>query len=437
MAATVEAYGDPKSVGEEVKLMFELFDADNSGKIDRAEINRVLKTLEGTWSDEKIDKLMDTFDTDGDGGLSLTEFWSWVTGKSREAMKSELLDKAIEKDKAEGEIQEARLAEWKERNAKQAAKDAVKNQKQSEREAGTRLSREDFIKEKVAAGFTEKVAMDLYKQGDDDNDGDIDAQELNWLIGDNLATVDQVKSVYRKGIGGQGGEVAVADLEDSGHMALIETFMKWDADGDGTVTPQELQTILKKINPKFTEVSVEKMMKEIDANGDGFIDIHEFVDWLSGQNLKKKKMKKKAKEEQDSKLALALHRKRSEEAKDRKMQTAFEKVLHLELEAFCKSKKLKVECGTLNAAGTQQCTGCGGRAIWICHSCGWVNFEDSCINGCSVTSFGWSCIDGKPTSKQCAKAKKKPAEFWQRCGFTCDMDKLALDLDKMIESAQI
>jgi len=433
-AATVEAYGDPKSMGEEVKLMFELFDADNSGKIDREEVKRVLKTLEGTWSDEKIDKLMDAFDKNGDGGLSLTEFWSWMTGKSSESFKSELLDKAIEKDKAEGEIQEAKLAEWRERKAKEDAKDAVKTQKQSERESGKRVSRADFIKDKVAAGFTEKVAMDLYKGGDEDNDGDIDAQELNWLVGDNLATLDQVKGVYRKGIGG-GGEVAVADLEESGQAALIETFMKWDEDGDGTVTPQELEVILKKINPKFTSVSVEKMMKEIDANGDGFIDIHEFVDWLSGQNLKKKKMKKKAKEEQDSKLSLALHRKRSEEAKEMKMQAAFEEVLHRELEAFCKSKKFKVECGTLNAAGSQKCSKCGERHGWVCHGCGWVNFEESCMNGCS-SSFGWSCIDGKTNSKQCLKAKKKPVEFWQRCGFACDMDKLALDVDKMIEASK-
>mmetsp|Transcript_35809 Transcript_35809/g.64992 ORF Transcript_35809/g.64992 Transcript_35809/m.64992 type:complete len:438 (-) Transcript_35809:466-1779(-) len=432
MVATVEDYGDPQNLGEEVKLMFELFDVDRSGKIDRSELKNVFQTLEGSWTEQRLEKLLDTFDQNGDGELNLTEFWSWVTHSLSKDFRPQLLDKAIEKDKAEGATQEARLAEWREKKAKQDAKENVIAQKLAEREAGKRMSREAFIKEKMDAGFTKEVAQELYQKADDDNDGDVDAQELGWLVGDNLATLDQVKGVYRKGIAGEDGAVTVADLGEGSHASLIETFMKWDEDGDGTVTPEELEKILRKVNPKFTAVSVEKMMKEIDANGDGFIDIHEFVDWLSGQNLKKKKMKKKAKEEQDSKLSLALHRKRSEEAKEMKLQAAFEEVLHLELERFCKSKKLKVLCGTLNAAGSQTCSKCGLHQTWICHGCGWVNGEDSCMNGCSSSSFGWSCIGD---SKKCGFAKKKP-DFWQRAGFAGDMDKLALDVDKMIEAAK-
>ena len=42
--------------------------------------------------------------------------------------------------------------------------------------------------------------------------------------------------------------------------------------------------------------------------------LQEFVNWLSGENVKKKKMKKKAKAEQDAKIASAVRKKAEEDA---------------------------------------------------------------------------------------------------------------------------
>ena len=52
----------------------------------------------------------------------------------------------------------------------------------------------------------------------------------------------------------------------------METFLSWDKDGDGTVSADELKEVLAEVNPKFTEITLNKMMKEIDVNGDGVIE---------------------------------------------------------------------------------------------------------------------------------------------------------------------
>lgn len=48
--------------------------------------------------------------------------------------------------------------------------------------------------------------------------------------------------------------------------------------------------------------------------------LQEFVNWLSGENVKKKKMKKKAKAEQDSKIAAAVRKKAEDSDPKRREQ---------------------------------------------------------------------------------------------------------------------
>lgn len=62
-----------------VKLIFELLDADHSGKIDVDELKRVLLSL-SSWDEKQVEALIDQFDKNKDGELSIVEFWSWVNG---------------------------------------------------------------------------------------------------------------------------------------------------------------------------------------------------------------------------------------------------------------------------------------------------------------------------------------------------------------------
>eukprot|EP00931_Biecheleriopsis_adriatica_P074346 TRINITY_DN48425_c0_g1_i1.p1 TRINITY_DN48425_c0_g1~~TRINITY_DN48425_c0_g1_i1.p1 ORF type:complete len:438 (+),score=131.53 TRINITY_DN48425_c0_g1_i1:140-1453(+) len=434
MAVTVGKYGETQYAGEEVKLIFKLMDADGSGKIDREELKQVF--VRNGWTNPTIESVLQDFDKDGSGDFDLIEFWSWINGhdgRSTEPMRQTLLDEAVAKEKEHGAELDEKLAAHRKRKEDQAKKDEEEARKADERAAGRRIGHKDFIKQKMDAGLTRAVAEELYGKADEDHDGEIDKEEIGWFVSDNLATLDQVKATFRKGVA-EDGNIKVADIDDGSLGSLINTFLAWDKDGDGCIDQEELGKVLKALNPKFTEVSVSKMMHEMDANDDGFVDVHEFVDWLTGENLKKKKMKKKAKEQQDSKLALGLHRTRAAQAKDQGLLEKFLQAQHSKnFEAFCEKKKLKVTCGHLNVGSARECEKCGGRHSWICHCCGWVNFTEDCVNGCAVSSYGWSCICGTCPKKKCG-CKKKP-DYWLRCGFTGDLDNIALDVCHIIEKS--
>jgi len=163
----------------------------------------------------------------------------------------------------------------------------------------------------------------------------------------------------------------------------------------------------------------------------------EFVNWLSGESTKKKKMKKKAKEAQEAKLAVAMHRKRAEEARQSNKQHDFEQAMRKHLEPWCAKRKVKLTCGkTYHGPGApQMCSSCGDRHAWLCHSCGFVSFYPDCVNGCDFGKHGWSCINGNCPKKKCG-CKKKP-DYWQRLGGTCDLARLSTSVEAKVLTDEI
>uniref|UniRef100_A0A7S2NUG7 Calmodulin n=1 Tax=Leptocylindrus danicus TaxID=163516 RepID=A0A7S2NUG7_9STRA len=63
--------------------------------------------------------------------------------------------------------------------------------------------------------------------------------------------------------------------EDS-EFELLEAFKKFDKDGDGEVTANEVRDVLAKFGQKLSDAELEAMMAEVDENGDGVISFAEF-----------------------------------------------------------------------------------------------------------------------------------------------------------------
>ncbi|KAL7160812.1 hypothetical protein ACSBR2_041455 [Camellia fascicularis] len=65
---------------EEVKKVFNRFDANGDGKISATELVSVMKALQPNISEDEVKQMMEELDTDLDGFISLEEFASFCKG---------------------------------------------------------------------------------------------------------------------------------------------------------------------------------------------------------------------------------------------------------------------------------------------------------------------------------------------------------------------
>lgn len=91
----------------------------------------------------------------------------------------------------------------------------------------------------------------LMSQMDSDNSGEIDFNEFKKVMG---------ASFFKK----------------YSKQELQGAFKKFDADGNGFITTQELNHILTRMGRHLSQADVEAMIKSLDSSGDGKISFDEF-----------------------------------------------------------------------------------------------------------------------------------------------------------------
>merc|ERR550525_587864 len=59
---------------------------------------------------------------------------------------------------------------------------------------------------------------------------------------------------------------------------ILEMFRRWDVNGDGVITKDELQQVLVSVG--MTENDAASTFAAVDADRNGKVDYKEFVNWL-------------------------------------------------------------------------------------------------------------------------------------------------------------
>lgn len=59
---------------------------------------------------------------------------------------------------------------------------------------------------------------------------------------------------------------------------LSDSFQVFDRNGDGKISEEELAAVLRSLGERVSDAEIATLMKEVDANGDGYIDLHEFIE---------------------------------------------------------------------------------------------------------------------------------------------------------------
>ncbi|PIA40824.1 hypothetical protein AQUCO_02400113v1 [Aquilegia coerulea] len=105
--------------------------------------------------------------------------------------------------------------------------------------------------ESLGYSATQEDLQRMIKEGDEDGDGFIDFNEFVHL---NTHEVDSSKI-----------------LDD-----LLTAFMIIDVDGNGSISPQDLQKLMKSLGQTYSMAECLKMIKGVDGNRDGKINFQEF-----------------------------------------------------------------------------------------------------------------------------------------------------------------
>eukprot|EP01047_Picozoa_sp_COSAG01_P015763 COSAG01_NODE_794_length_13545_cov_7.323070_1_plen_1644_part_10 len=129
---------------------------------------------------------------------------------------------------------------------------------------------------------------ELFAAVDSDGSGEIDIDEFNQLISElDLPGVQPLTAEEWSGMDSDGsGTVDVDEFKlwydrivDSSATATQQLFKTIDVDGDGTLSAKEFYRLAKTLGIPMTNDQVHEAMREMDEDGSGEVDYHEFKAW--------------------------------------------------------------------------------------------------------------------------------------------------------------
>lgn len=123
------------------------------------------------------------------------------------------------------------------------------------------ISRSDYkaIVKALRQGGTEREIQKIFEVADLDGDGFIDFKEFMEV---------QMK----------GGGVKALDVQSA--------FREFDLDGDGKISVEEVYELMKRLGERCSLQDCRKMVRAVDSNEDGVIDMDEFMTMMThGMNI--------------------------------------------------------------------------------------------------------------------------------------------------------
>ncbi|GJS98028.1 calmodulin-like protein 1 [Tanacetum coccineum] len=134
----------------------------------------------------------------------------------------------------------------------------------------------------------------VFNKFDKNKDGKISKEEYGaavGVLGSKNTKSDVIKAFQAIDIDGDGfvdfDEFMQAQKSEGGVKTgdIKSAFKVFDLDGNGKITAEELVQVLRQLGERCSLESCRKMVKGVDADGDGMIDVDEFMGLMT-RNMK-------------------------------------------------------------------------------------------------------------------------------------------------------
>ena len=311
----------------DVKTLFGRFDTNNDNMIDSGELRDGLLSLNlADLPPSQVDRLVEAIDEDGDSLIDLKELQAIIGGEELEDVEEEqqsevsleynenVLSKVMDSNEIDESEKEAFIAfaqdfnadgnaylkkeeleaaaeSW---NAKPEELDEVSEDEPEDEDVGSDSAHDEEIDESNDEIEVEEVSEDLdvhseVEENLDENDDDVieeieheesvdedhDDEIVEEFAGEDDDELETEASVVRSN-----SEIMeqLLDIIDEQDQSLANAFGDLDDDGNRMLSATELVTKLNEILPNgLSEEEADNLLESMDADGDGNVDIVEFV----------------------------------------------------------------------------------------------------------------------------------------------------------------
>eukprot|EP00931_Biecheleriopsis_adriatica_P040360 TRINITY_DN23123_c0_g1_i1.p1 TRINITY_DN23123_c0_g1~~TRINITY_DN23123_c0_g1_i1.p1 ORF type:complete len:547 (-),score=148.09 TRINITY_DN23123_c0_g1_i1:113-1753(-) len=254
---------DPADLAVRIKEVFNRFDKDGGGSLDRHELQMVFRTLCPSFTAQYITFCVKQLDRGGDGQVSAEEFVDWIKKGSEEAL--EVFAIIL---KATGDEMSNRVREVFQR---------------FDSDGGGFLDRDELSRvfRTLNSNFTLKDIDALVKDLDRGGDGKVSHREfMAWLKRGSDGAKAVTKAITR-------------ETGNAREERIQKAFRKYDATGDGSLDIEELRQTLKVLG-SFSEHEVRIVCEDLDKSKDGEVSLEEFSAWIKAGTGGKECQKAKA-----------------------------------------------------------------------------------------------------------------------------------------------
>lgn len=230
------------------------------------------------------------------GKYDLTKgIWKTVSKEAKDLIKKLLTYKPEDRISAEDALQHPWIKEFKVEVDEEATSNALSCLKAFRSEQKLKVAAASYIGSQLISKSEKEKLGKIFKSLDANGDGQLSKEEIMNGYEEHfgkLLNEDEIDKLFNDVDTDKSGsidysEFIVATMSSKKNMSeekLTAAFKLFDTDGNGTISPEELKTVISS-SGQISDETIDQILKQADENNDGEIEFDEFCKLMAQVDL--------------------------------------------------------------------------------------------------------------------------------------------------------